>query len=391
MRILFTFAGGTGHFLPLVPLARAAERAGHVVAFAGQEEMVASVEAAGFTAFPSGGASLRAAGERTPLLPVDMEREARAIRVTFAGRIARERADAILALCEAWLPDLIVLDEIDFGAVVAAERLGLPHATVHCIASGSFVPNSLVAEPLNDLRASHELPPDPELAMLGRYLVLSPFPASFRDPAVAPSPNTHPFRPAGSDGCPTDRAGTAWLRALSKPLVYLTLGTIFNLESGDLFERVIAGLRGLPGNVVVTVGREVDPQSLGPQPANVHVRRYISQAELLPSLRPRRRPRRLGQPHRCVSHGLPLVLLPLGADQPLNAARAEQLRLARVLDGSPDAGGRGAGCSGRPVRPWLPAKRRAYARRDQPPARTRARAGAPGRLARDRVAIPSEP
>ena len=47
MRILFTFAGGTGHFLPLVPVARAAERAGHVVAFAGQEGMVATVEAEG--------------------------------------------------------------------------------------------------------------------------------------------------------------------------------------------------------------------------------------------------------------------------------------------------------------------------------------------------------
>ena len=31
--MLFTFAGGTGHFLPLVPFARAAEVAGHVIAF----------------------------------------------------------------------------------------------------------------------------------------------------------------------------------------------------------------------------------------------------------------------------------------------------------------------------------------------------------------------
>ena len=100
MRILFTFAGGTGHFLPLVPVARAAERAGHVVAFAGQEGMVATVEAAGFTAFASGGASLLTADERLPLLAVDPEREARAIRAAFAGRIARERAEALVAI--AW-------------------------------------------------------------------------------------------------------------------------------------------------------------------------------------------------------------------------------------------------------------------------------------------------
>jgi UDP:flavonoid glycosyltransferase YjiC (YdhE family) len=42
--MLFTFAGGTGHFLPLVPLARSAEQAGHTVAFTGQPGMLEVVE-----------------------------------------------------------------------------------------------------------------------------------------------------------------------------------------------------------------------------------------------------------------------------------------------------------------------------------------------------------
>ena len=33
-----------------------------------------------------------------------------------------------------------------------------------------------------------------------------------------------------------------------------------------------------------------------------------------------------------LTHGLPMVLLPMGADQPLNAARAEALGVAQVLD-----------------------------------------------------------
>lgn len=32
-----------------------------------------------------------------------------------------------------------------------------------------------------------------------------------------------------------------------------------------------------------------------------------------------------------LTHGLPMVLLPMGADQPLNAARAQQLRVGEVL------------------------------------------------------------
>ena len=33
-----------------------------------------------------------------------------------------------------------------------------------------------------------------------------------------------------------------------------------------------------------------------------------------------------------LAHGLPSVLLPMGADQPLNAARCEELGVALVLD-----------------------------------------------------------
>ena len=129
-----------------------------------------------------------------------------------------------------------------------------------CSASraASFVPTGLVLEPLTALREIHGLPPDPDLEMLHRNLVLSPFPPSFRDPAVAPAPNTHAFRAIDPEPS-ADVAETEWLAALPGPVTYLTLGTIFNLESGDLFERVLAGLRELPGSIVVTVGRDLDP------------------------------------------------------------------------------------------------------------------------------------
>jgi UDP:flavonoid glycosyltransferase YjiC (YdhE family) len=317
-----------GHFLPLVSIARATERAGHLVAFAGQERMGPTLEEAGFRAFPSGGATLLAAGERRPLLQVDPEREARAVRMTFAGRVARERADSILAVCAEWSPDVLVRDEIDFGSAVAAERLGLPHAGVLCIASGSFVPHDLVVEPLNDLRARHGLPPDPELAMLDRYLVLSSFPACLRDPAAPASPNTHRFRSAEPD-----EPVPEWLGEVGDgPLTYLTLGTIFNQESGDLFERALAALRKLPGRVVVTLGRELDPRALGPQPANVLVRSYVPQTQILPHCRLVVSHAGSGSLLGALSHGLPMVLLPMGADQMLNGERARQLRFAEVLD-----------------------------------------------------------
>src|SRR5947209_11742095 len=51
VRVLFTFAGGTGHFLPLLPFAQAATDAGHEVAVGGQEKLLPLIEQNGYEAF----------------------------------------------------------------------------------------------------------------------------------------------------------------------------------------------------------------------------------------------------------------------------------------------------------------------------------------------------
>ncbi len=332
MRLLFTFAGGSGHFEPLVPIARAAEAAGHTVAIAGQPAMVPAIEAAGFTAFATAGATLRGTPERLPLLQLDLDREDRDLREGFAGRHARDRVTAVLALCAAWQPNLLVCDEIDFGAMVAAERFGLPYATVLVIAAGSFVRKEVVGEPLNKLRAEHGLPPDPELTMLSRYLVLSPFPPSYRDLAFPLPATAHTIRPLTLGAAQNDTV-PPWLVHLNgAPTVYFTLGTVFNLESGNLFERVLAGLRELSINVIATVGREIDPAEFGPQPANIQIARYIPQSVVMSHCAAVVSHGGSGSVMGALAHGLPMVLIPMGADQPYNAARCAELGVARLLD-----------------------------------------------------------
>lgn len=331
MRILFTFVGGNGHFEPLLPIAHAAMAAGHTVAFASGPGMVSTVKAQGFTGFPigPGGGS---PPKRLPLLEVNAAREERDLRERFARQAAGIRAPGILALCAEWQPDLIVCDEIDFGAMVAAERLRLPHVTVLVIAAGSFVRREIVAEPLNELRASYGLPPDPDLAMLSRHLVLSPFPPSYRDPAFPLPATAYSFRPYTRTAAPGGRP-PAWARSIpGAPAVYFTLGTIFNLESGDLFTRVLAGLRDLPVNLLVTVGRDIDPKEFGTQPANVHIEQYVPQSQVLPYCDLVVSHGGSGSVAGALAYGLPMVLLAMGADQPLNAARCVELGVAQALD-----------------------------------------------------------
>jgi UDP:flavonoid glycosyltransferase YjiC (YdhE family) len=311
VRVLFTFVGGEGHLDPLVPIARAAAAAGHEVAVAGGRRLGPRIEEAGLTAIPVGAPG--PPPERRPLLRPDLEREERDLRERFV-RGATARVPELSALFEDRRPDVVVCDETAWAAGVAAEPLGIPVATVHVLASRSFVRPEVVAGPLAELRTAFGLPPDAPDPLLA----LSPFPPGFTGPLP---PTVHPIRLR--DAAP---------RVAGPLTVYFTLGTVFNLESGDLFTRALGGLRELPAEVVVTVGRGIDPGELGPQPANVRVETHVPQAELLPCCDLVVSHGGSGSLLGALAHGLPTVLIPMGADQIPNAARAAELGAARVLD-----------------------------------------------------------
>ncbi|MFI6761488.1 glycosyltransferase [Micromonospora sp. NPDC050417] len=336
MRMLFSFVGSSGHLIPLVPIARAAEVAGHTVAFACSPTMAPRVEAQGFTALathratdPQAAAGPGVTADRPPLQPIDPAQIDREVRENFAVRAARERSARMVDLIPGWRPDLLVFDEMEFGGMVAAQHLGLPYATVLVLAAGSLVRPALVAEPLDELRATYGLPPDPEFAMPGRHLVLSPFPPSFRDPDFPLPATAHSLRSA-TPSATGDQ--TPWWHTGSRPNVYLTLGTEFNVESGDLFPRLINGLRELDVNLLVTVGRQIDPAEFGPQPEHVRVERYVDQGMVLPGCDLVVSHGGSGSVMGALVHGLPMVLVPMGADQPANAARCAALGAGRVLE-----------------------------------------------------------
>jgi MGT family glycosyltransferase len=116
------------------------------------------------------------------------------------------------------------------------------------------------------------------------------------------------------------------------PTVYLTLGTSFNVRSRDLFARAIAGFRDLTINLIVTVGRTLDPADFDPQPPHVRIERYIPQSLLLPHCDLVVLHGGSGSVMGALAHGLPLVVIPLGADMPLNAGRCAALGVGRVID-----------------------------------------------------------
>ena len=81
----------------------------------------------------------------------------------------------------------------------------------------------------------------------------------------------------------TAEAPPAWLDELEPPLVYVTMGTVYNQP--ELFRPLLDGLDG-HGSALVTVGRNVDPDELGALPPRVRVERFVPQAHVLPRARP---------------------------------------------------------------------------------------------------------
>lgn len=331
MRVLATFAGGMGHFLPTLPYALQLQARGHQVRYACQHAMLAVVEAAGFSAVDTGGTTLLPADERRPLSPVDRGHDQQMVADFFVAQVGTERAARTSALISQWRPDLVLRDELDVGAGVAAEAAGISSADVIVIAAGGFLDAELLRPPIEQLRARHGLPRESATLRLHGDLTLDPVPPGLRDPAD-PLPGTAiAVRPPILDDLVL-RDPASPVRHDGRRSVYVTLGTIFAQESGDLFLRVLTGLHELDVDVLVTVGRELDPAELGPQPGHIRVERFVPLPEAL-------RGRDLVVSHAgsgtvvaTLALGLPSLLLPMGADQPWTAERCRALGVSRVLD-----------------------------------------------------------
>jgi MGT family glycosyltransferase len=114
------------------------------------------------------------------------------------------------------------------------------------------------------------------------------------------------------------------------PTVYVTLGTEANDTPGVL-QTIIDGLRDEPINLIATVGRNQNPADFGEQPPNVHIERYIPQSLLLPYCNLTVMHGGSNSLLQAVSAGLPLVIVPLIADQFFNADIVESLGLGQIV------------------------------------------------------------
>jgi UDP:flavonoid glycosyltransferase YjiC (YdhE family) len=331
MRALFSATAGVGHVLPLLPLAHALADAGAEVSFATGPSWRERITAEGFRFLPAG-VPIEVAEARNALnqdalhrLPPG-ERRPQAFTGRFAIIEAPERLPTVQAAAEASEPDLIVHESGDLTAPIVAAQLGVRsvhHGWGRMVPVACFERAATVTEPL--WRAAG-LEPEP-FGGVYRDIYVDVCPPILADEHPPHGVQVEHLRPSAVDatGAPPE-----WLTALpDRPTVYVTLGTVFN--DASLFRLVLAALGDLDCNVVATVGERNDPDDFAPLPPNAHVERFVPQALILPRCRAVVSHGGSGSIFGALAHGLPMLLLPHGADQFENAAACDAAGAAHVL------------------------------------------------------------
>jgi UDP:flavonoid glycosyltransferase YjiC (YdhE family) len=339
MRVLFSSTRGTGHLQPLLPYARALRRQNHEVLVAGPEELSAPLRSAGFAhaAFGHpGDAALSPIWARLRGIPNE---EALVIvaREIFAGLNAQTALPRLLETIDTFRPDVIVRDSVEFAAVVAAESRGLPHVAVQVHVS--FVEERLTSfavEPIDALRQQAGLAPDGG-ASLHNEPTFSAFPASLDDPSV-PTRLRAPMRMRMIDDEPTSDK-SPWIKADgNKPLLYITFGTIVGSTPHvrSIYRTALDAVADLPVHALLTTGHGLEPDVLGAIPENVQVEAWIPQRDILPHAHALVCHGGSGTVLGALAAGVPMVITPLGADQPDNAQRVAAVGAGLALP-APDA------------------------------------------------------
>ncbi|MDP9075332.1 MAG: glycosyltransferase [Actinomycetota bacterium] len=249
----------------------------------------------------------------------------------FAGVAGPAKVADLVTIISSWKPALVVHDAIDFAAPVAAAHFGLPWVG-HSF--GALQPMEFwdLAEELVAPTWRQWAPAvDPSNAMF-RYLYLDVCPPSFQSAGIGAVAVVQPMRWAPFDGGEGQQL-PAWVSALPRlPIVYVTMGTIFNSTPG-VFEVLLEGLADAPCSVIVTVGRDRDPAELGRPASNIRIEQWVPQSLLFAHCDLVVCHGGSGTTLGALAHGLPLLVIPQGANQYWNAERCVEIGAGRQLRG----------------------------------------------------------
>ncbi|KNY26137.1 macrolide family glycosyltransferase [Pseudobacteroides cellulosolvens] len=340
-RILFVNIPAHGHVNPTFPLVLAFVKAGHKVDYLISESFRKKVEYCGATFIPY-------------LTPVDIDFTDRKFNILRNIRKAFKEIDAgIRELGPQY--DVILLGGMHYDITKMAKEIKKP--IIFC--SAIFLMNE---QTLNHLvKIAIGIPALIRVVarnsitrkLLSRFLLSPLLDLKINDllTAIGPQSSTlninftsnyfHPEASTFDDKClfigpsPTislmdDTFPISKLEDSKKKIIYATLGTAFNRWTG-FFKSVIDAFKDSEYLVVMSTGNKETIKLIGDIPQNFIVRDFVPQAEVLKHADLFIAHGGMGSVSDGMYLGVPMILVPLGADQFFNAYRLQELGAGKVL------------------------------------------------------------
>jgi zeaxanthin glucosyltransferase len=365
MKVAFVCPPVSGHLNPLTTLARKVQSRGHEIVFITFLDGETAVRSAGVpfvpcatSAFPVGSFT----GELRRLSKLQGKQMLEAVRKGGASR-----TEAILnclpSLLIAEAVDAVVVDTVLYYVELAPISLGIPYAHVavalHFDYSG-YTPPYLYDWPHEDsaaARARNQAGVDqavkdhsPSAAVARAFAKRAGLDLDCDSPSTTISKLAwitqcpqefdfeNPYWPASfyHTGPFYDGSGRAEIdfpfeRLSGEPVIYASMGTLMN-GSADIFRAIIQATARRKGfQLVVSLGDQVDPEQIGPVPANAIAVERVPQLEILKRASVCITHAGLNTVLESLSQGVPQLAIPVSLDQPGVAARIAEKQTGLVV------------------------------------------------------------
>lgn len=246
--------------------------------------------------------------------------------------------------------DLVLYDHLSLWGKLLAEHLQVPAALFrptyavneHFSLQGDLLERFSVSQPalmqslqqrLDDLCASYHLPP---LSILNYMRQVEPLTIVFLPRLFQPAAETFDERfvfvgPAITPRADSEPFQEPFLTPSTKPLLYISLGTIFNNQA-DFFRICIEAFGDQEVHVLLVIGNHVRPEELGNIPANIHIHPNVPQLEVLQHTDIFITHGGMNSTMEALYNAVPLVILPQQSEQTLTARRVAELGAGITLD-----------------------------------------------------------
>jgi UDP:flavonoid glycosyltransferase YjiC (YdhE family) len=331
VRVLFSAVPAFGHLLPLLPLARAARDAGADVLVSTHSTFATAVEDLPFA--PAGPPLPELVAENARRFegrgPADLTDLAPIVGM-FTGTRVDLTLDDALAVARQHRPDLVVAESADFVAPLVAATLGVPWISVGISTALPPELEKLFTDALRQRLRESGLPD------VSRTALVDVWPSWLQPDGHEEPADAIAIRPEAHDDGTGPASAPSFPGREHLPTVLLTLGTV--VDDHALLTTALEEILRHDVNVVVTVGASVDPDTLDVPRDRVHPTRFVPLARLLANASAVVAAGGAGTVLAALSRGVPLVLVPVLADQPLIAERVASFGAAVVCHDAGELG-----------------------------------------------------